>query len=157
MAKKAFYIFLSSLLGVLIFLILHRAIIFIYLYLVSGGYFADSFNYWNFLFWDYITLIFSLMLGAWYGIWLGMSWHEAVYVQKNHGGFVEHLASHYWLGGRPKNLETKIITVKQRLDKDLSQLEDLAKADTAVEVVKPQAKVRRVVRKRAPKKLNSLT
>lgn len=153
MPQKSFYVFLTSLLGVLLFLILHRVVVFIYLYLVAAGFGAESFDYLTFLLWDYFSLTITLMLGAWYGIWLGLHWFEKVYVEKSHGGLVAHLARHVWVGGRPKNLQSKLSSVKQRLNEDLWQLEDLANAGLSAKQDRPEPRVRRVVRKQAPKKL----
>lgn len=73
--KKSLYIFLTAILGVLLFLILHRLIVFVYLTLVAVDYpaFGVNFSYPQFLAFDYLTLIISLMLGAWYGVWRGFT------------------------------------------------------------------------------------
>jgi hypothetical protein len=134
---------------------LHRSIVFVYLYLVAGGAFAGSFDYTQFVFWDDFSLVITLMMGAWYGIWLGLNWYSKVYEQKIHGGLIDHLVKTHWPGSGPKSLETKISSVKQRIESDLWQLEDLAKVEIA-KAESPAPKVRRVVRKRAPKKLNGL-
>ncbi len=149
--KKSLYLFLCSILGVFLFLILHRLGVFLYLYFIASSNNLVSFNYFNFLMFDYFTLILALMLGAWYGIWLGLYWFEKVYEESSHGGLAEHIGRHFWSGTSPKNLELKVANIKERLEKDLWQLEDLA--ENAVSV-KPQPKVRRVVRKRAPKKFS---
>jgi len=153
MAKKSFYIFLTTLLGVLLFLILHRVIVFLYLYLVAVGYIGGG-DYYQFLAIDYFTLSLALLGGAWYGIWLGMYWFDKVYTQKSHGGLANHLASSYFYWGKPKSLPAKMSAVKQRLEKDLWELESLAKT-TSVESQWPEPKVRKEVRKRAPKKLKA--
>jgi len=151
-AKKSFYLFLTSLLGVFLFLTLHRAVFFIYLYMLGQGLVSAGTDYYTFLVIEYFTLIICLMLGAWYGVWLGLYWFEKVYEEKSRGGFAHHLSTKYFLP-KPKALESKMAEVKQRLEANLYQLEDLAQS--AAEV-KPKAIKRRVVRKRAPKKLNSL-
>ncbi len=156
MAKKSLYLFLSSMLGVFLFFILHRTAIFTYLYLVDSGYLVDTFVYWRFLAIDYFTLAFALMGGAWYGIWLGLYWYSRIYEEGSHGGLADHLVRHYWPHRSPKSIGIKLASVKENLEKDLWQLESLAK-DTVTSVeVSPAPKIRRVVRKRAPKKLNTV-
>ncbi len=154
MAKKSLYIFLTSLLGVLLFLILHRLAVFFYLYLLAGGYLTTSLNYLEFLALDYFTLAITLLCGLWYGIWIGMYWFEKVYVEKSHGGLVHHLSQHFGRG-TPKNLETKISTVRQKIENDLWQLEDLT-STTLKAVANPAPIKRRIVRKVAPKKLKAV-
>lgn len=151
MPKKSFYVFLTSLLGVLLFLILHRTVVFIYLYLVAGGVGIESFDYLSFLLWDYFSLTIMLMLGAWYGVWLGLNWFDKVYVERSHGGLVAHLTQYCWPASRPISLQSKLSHVKERLEKDLWQLEDLAEVAVSKPAAFP-AKIRRVVRRRAPKK-----
>lgn len=153
MAKKSLYVFLTSLLGVLLFLILHRLAIFFYLYLLAGGYVTTGMSYLQFLALDYLTLFFTLMFGAWYGIWLGMHWFEKVYVEKSHCGVIHHLTDKYFFR-TPKNLESKISAIKKKIEDDLWQLEDLAKVSLK-EVSAPQPIKRKVIRKIAPKKLKA--
>jgi len=79
--KRSVYIFLCSLLGVMLFLVLHRIIVLWYLLMVNYGVFSwnGSETYIRFLAVDYISLTLFLMLGSWYGIWLGNYWYELVY------------------------------------------------------------------------------
>ena len=153
-AKKSLYIFLTSLLGVLLFLILHRLVIFFYFYLVAGGYISAGMSYLQFLVLDYFTLAIVLLLGAWYGIWLGMYWFEKVYVEKSHGGLMRHVSNKYFCRP-PKNLESRISAVKQKIENDLWQLEDLTDAGLKAAANPPPIK-RRLVRKTAPKKLKTV-
>ena len=153
MFKKSLYIFLAALLGVLLFLILHRAAVFFYLYLLLGGYVTTSLTYVEFLIIDYFTLTFTLMIGAWYGIWIGLGWYDKVYVEKTHPGFVAHLGRHLF-GHRRAGLQQRMSQVKQRLEADLWQLEDLA--NVSLEEGRTVVPVKRtVVRKAAPKKLKT--
>ena len=153
--KKSLYIFLSCILGVALFLILDRIIIFAYAYLITAGIMSASFVYGKFIFIDVFSLILSAMAGAWYGIWLGMNWYSQVYEVGSHGGFADHLAKKLWPVSKPKNLGSKLASVKEHLEKDLWQLESLAKS-TSVEAEKPAPRVARAAVKRAPKKLNTL-
>ena len=153
MAKKSLYIFLSSLLGVLLFLVLHRAGIFIYLYLITQGYVVSSWTYLQFLVFDYFTLTLTLLFGAWYGIWLGVYWYEKVYVECSHSGFVAHMSNKF-MSHKNKGLESKISHIKERLETDLWQLEDLAKTSLS-QVSAPAPIKRKIVRKAAPRKLKT--
>jgi len=96
--KKSLYLFLSAMLGVLLFLILHRIVIFFYLVLSGAKFLADvsENSYLLFLAADYFTLILAMMFGAWYGIWLGMYWYEKVYEECSHRGFADYVARKYW-------------------------------------------------------------
>ena len=151
MFKKSFYIFLTALLGLLLFFILHRVAFFFYLYLLAGGYMTTDMTYYQFLVLDYSTLFVAMGVGVWYGIWLGMYWFRKVYEEGSHGGFIYHLNTHYFGGSKPKTLEKKIEVVRHQLEDDLWKLEDLAK-ETVAMAEEPKPIKRRVVRKRAPKK-----
>lgn len=153
MAKKSLYLFLSSLLGVMLFLVLHRSIVFIYLYLLTQGYLVTGLTYLQFLVFDYFTLTLTLLFGAWYGIWLGVYWYEKVYVEGSHPGFVAHMSGKF-MYRKSKGLESKMSHIKERLETDLWQLEDLAKTSLS-QVSSPVPIKRKIVRKAAPKKLKS--
>jgi hypothetical protein len=154
-AKKAFYLFLTSLLGVFLFLILHRVVFFLYLYMIGQGLIGTSMDYYQMLLFEYFSLIICLMLGSWYGIWLGIYWFEKVYEEKSHGGFVHHLSKNYFLP-KPKVVESRMTEIKERLETNLHELENLAESTVSQLEVMPKPIKRRVVRKKAPKKLNSL-
>lgn len=150
MVRKSLYIFLCALLGLFLFTILHRTAVLVYFYFLSHGVGAEGFDYFRFLFWDSFTLLLSMMLGSWYGIWLGIFWHDKVYEERSHGGVVDHLSKHYW-PGKPKHFEAKVAAVKHRLEKDLWQLENLTEMKSASSI-SPEPKVRRMpARRRAPK------
>lgn len=157
MARKSLYLFLTALLGTLLFLIAHRIVFFIYIYMLGADVLTTGMSYYQFLAIEYFSLIITIMLGAWYGIWLGLFWYEKVYEQKSHKGFVHHLSAKYFLGKKPEVLESRMAQVKEHLEENLWQLEDLAKsAAVSRAVVEPKPIKRRVVRKHAPKKLNGL-
>ena len=153
MPKKSLYLFLTSLLGVLLFLILHRLVVFLYFYLFVGGYFNGGLEYFDFLVWDYFSLTITLMLGSWYGIWLGLGWYDKVYIQKVHGGFVDHVAGHVFSRGHDSHLAVKLAAARLRLETDARRLEDLAQSSVSESrprpAARPAAKKRRVVRKKA--------
>lgn len=150
--KKSLYLFLSSLLGMLLFLVLHRIIFFLYLLMASAGYqpFLAEASSLTFLGIEYFTLILSMLLGAWYGIWVGMYWHAKVYEEKSSAGLVEHITTSYWPKRQNRyNLEAKIETAKKHMESDMLELEELAKA-IPVSVASPEPIKKRIVRKRAP-------
>ena len=153
MLKKSFYIFLTSILGVLLFLIIDRIAVFIYLYYLATQVLTSGLGYYQFLALDYFSLVVLLLLGAWYGIWLGLYWFNKVYEEGSHKGFVNHISENVFFR-KPKTLGSKMSNIKDRLEKDLWQLEDIAQtAEVEVKAVVPIK--RKVVRKRAPKKINS--
>ena len=149
--KKSLYVFLCCIMGALLFLILHRILVFSYLALLNYDY--DMFNfglsYFNFLVWDYFTLILALLAGGWYGVWLGIYWYEAVYQESDHAGFIGHLISRYW-PTKPGayNLKTRIAAASKKVEGDLWQLEDLAKKATTIP---PTAMPKRRVARRSDK------
>jgi len=151
--KKSLYIYLSSLMGVLLFLTLHRVVFFFLSILGAYGIEPLQSDVSSLLFMgiEYFTLILAMMLGAWYGIWVGLYWFEKVYVEGNHPGVVGHLADCCWPA--PKNryrLEAKLESAEKKLEADMWELESLAKA-IPVTIASPEPIKRRVVRKKAPK------
>ncbi len=128
--QKSLYIFLSSILGVLLFLVLHRVLIFLILVFQTADYntFSFSLSYIEFLAIDYFSLLLTLMLGGWYGIWVGSYWYEKVYEHKSHQGAVSYIADRYW--PKPKvttDLKNRINLVEQTLHSELSQVETIKK------------------------------
>jgi len=157
MAKKSLYLFLTALLGTMLFLVIHQVAYFIYIYMLGAGLATSGMGYVEFLAVEYFTLTITMMLGAWYGIWLGLYWYEKVYEEKSHRGFVHHLAVNYFPGSGRKEPEGRMAEVRERLEENLWQLEDLAKNAAVLRPqIEPKPIKRRVVRKKAPRKLNSI-
>ncbi len=71
--RKSFYIFLSMVLGVLLFLMLQRAGFLIYF--LSGG----NISTLQIRALDVVTSVIAITFGAWYGTWLGLVWYAAIY------------------------------------------------------------------------------
>lgn len=138
-AKKSLYIFLCAIMGALLFLILQQILAFVYLMLLYGNYQTFSFglSFIDLMAVDYFTLFIVLMLGAWYGIWLGLYWYGWVYEDGGHG-FVGHIVKNYWPSRNvPYNLKSKIAAVENRLEGDLMDLESLEhKVDARKKVVR---------------------
>lgn len=154
--QKSLYIFLSSLLGMLLFLIIHRLAVFCLLMLQSSGnkLFTLNMPYLEFLAWDYFSLLLTLLGGAWYGIWVGSYWYEKVYNECSHLGLVSHISENYW----PKttsysDVKSKISEVKKTIHAELWQLEDLNKTLSKEFAArkKPEAK-KKIVKRRTLKK-----
>ncbi len=154
--KKSLYLFLSSLLGVMLFLTIHRIIIFLLL-IFSGasGNLYYGLSSLGFSAIDYLTLIITLMLGAWYGIWVGSYWYGKVYEEKIHGGVVSFFANRYW-SGKVGHLRRQMAVTASHLENDIWDLEDLVKELPAAASAKPgKVMKRRIARKRTPKKVLS--
>ena len=128
--KKSLYVFLCSIMGALLFLILHQILAFGYLMLLYANYQTFSFglSFIALMALDYLTLIIVIMLGAWYGIWLGIYWFGMVY-ETNGNGFIEHMVKNYWPSGRRQissGLRSKIAAVESKLEGDFMELENLS-------------------------------
>ncbi len=137
------------------FLVLHRIVIFLYLYFLAAGYIQWAVDFRKFFVFDYFSLMVSLMLGAWYGIWLGLGWFERVYGEKSHGGLVEHLATKIFADDH-EALRVKLVAAEKRLEEDVAKdvevIDSLAQASWADAVhSRPVAKParRKVARARA--------
>lgn len=159
--KKSVYVFLCSLLGVLLFLVLHRLLVLWYLILVNSGVFvwSEADSYLKFLAVDYITLTLAMLAGSWYGIWLGSYWYEQVYELGAWKGSWLHI-THKLLPNRgvDKKLKARVEKVREKLEHDFSMAEELieefprpiilAKPKKRVAAKKPVAKKTPVRRKK---------
>ena len=87
----------------------------------GAGAITTDMSYSQFLAIEYFTLTITMMLGAWYGIWLGLYWYEKVYEEKSHRGLVHHIAANYFPNFKPKVLENRMAQVKERLEENLFQ------------------------------------
>lgn len=151
-AKKSLYIFLTALLGSLLFLVLHRIAVFGYMIMLYYNYpkFSFGMSIMDFMALDYLTLIITLLLGGWYGIWLGLGWFEAVYEDGGHAGFFGHVLRHYFpIQKNNYGLKNKVVAAGHKLEHDLIELEELAAKMQRVS--KPKVAVRttsRIVRRK---------
>ena len=151
--RKSLYIFLTALLGVLMFMLLERLAAFFYWYLLAGSYITTGQSYLQIAMLDYIILVLAMMFGAWYGVWLGLFWYRKIYEEESHPGLVGHLAAHYF--PRPGFAAPKgVAELKKRLAADLSQLETVAAVHLET-IPGPTPIKRKIVRKKAPKKLKT--
>lgn len=157
--KKSFYVFLSSLLGSLLFLTLHRLLVFGLLILISSNpqKFYNRVSFLEIASMDFFTLILVLMLGAWYGIWLGLKWYEAVYERGEHGGFVDQAIANYWPAPKSEyNLQTKVQSLAEELKDDVLKLEHLATTIKPV-IKKAEPIKRRAVRRKSDSKRSAIS
>ena len=125
--RRSLYLILSGLMGLLMFFILHRIVIFFYLLLSTAS--NVYFPYERFVFWDSLSLIIVLIGGTFYGLWIGEFWYGAVYHENVHGGLVDSINRLIWRD-RPKSVEVKsyqrkLETVAEKLEDNLSTLENL--------------------------------
>lgn len=83
--KKSFYIFLASLLGMILFILLQRSL-FLLAYLIGVDVLSADFSRL-----DYGTFMLASFLGLWYGIWVGLYWYKIVYEEASSAGFLRSL------------------------------------------------------------------
>ncbi len=86
--KKALYVFLCSLLGMLIFIILQKSTLLLLTILLGNqgdiaveGYASPFYQF------ETISYLVALFFGGWYGVWLGLHWYGIVY-EAGRGGLL---------------------------------------------------------------------
>lgn len=96
-SKKSLYVFLSSLLGILLFVTIQRALSLIGLLLLNVDYATYSLGTTPLQVhaWNITTLILAIFFGGWYGIWLGLHWYKIVY-EHGSGGLFHGLAGRFF-------------------------------------------------------------
>lgn len=100
-AAKALYLFLCAILGMILFVMLHRAIFVLYDILVAFNYtFAFGLSSSAILIIDFLTLLLALFLGGWYGTMLGIEWYAMVYGPNSEvkPGLFHGFLPHNWRG-----------------------------------------------------------
>lgn len=148
--RRSLYVFLSSLLGVLLFIILHRLLVFGYVLLLDSSYSVFSFgmSFLELLALEYLTLIVAVILGGWYGTWLGLYWYGAVYEKKHYGGFVEFVSSSILpVNYESRRLQRRIAEVSEKMEDNFEKIHDFT-ATIKPTPVKSAPVKRRVVRTR---------
>lgn len=101
---KALYLFLCSILGMVLFGMLHRAVFVLYDLLLVMDYDTYSFGMppGAISLLDFSSMLVLLFLGGWYGVALGLEWYSMVYgpnVEKPVGLFHGFLP-HNWRGAK---------------------------------------------------------
>lgn len=107
--KKALYIFLTALLGVLLFLTVQRSLSLIVVLLLNLDYARYSLgtNPLQIHALNYVSIMLAVFFGGWYGVWLGLHWYEIVY-EKGSGGLLHGLTSS-WFSSDKKSSPVKIV------------------------------------------------
>ncbi len=149
--KKSIYLFLTAMLGMVLFMSLHRLAMFFLAFafeLYGSVPFFGSF--FNFLAFDYFSLTIVLLAGIWYGIWLGEYWYNLVYIERGGAGAFSRLVSSVRVS-KSADIKSRLAQVAGRLENDLAALEHLS-ARIEDRVHKPKPIKRRVVRKTSVKK-----
>lgn len=120
--RKALYVFLSSLLGMLLLLMFHRSVFVIYE--ILGDFFPQ--HVWLNLPWhfvtlaDFFTMLIAMFIGGWYGIWLGLNWYKIVYEDRKVTRWFHGFIPHHWREGsrdesQEATLAKSINTVPKRI------------------------------------------
>ena len=95
---KALYVFLTSLLGMMLLVMLHRSLFVIYDLL--GIFFPNVFIFQATAYTvqtvDFISLLSVMFIGGWYGVWLGLHWFDIVYEHNSHNKIFHALVPHNW-------------------------------------------------------------
>jgi hypothetical protein len=96
--RKALYIFLSSILGILLFLMFHRALFVIYE--ILGNFYSTTawlhLPFRTIALIDFLTFIVALFIGGWYGIWIGLNWYKMVYEERGVKTWFHGFVPHHW-------------------------------------------------------------
>ena len=155
--KKSIYLFLCSLLGMLLFSIIHQLLVFLYLlFFGNSGALATGEAALRFFAFDYLSLLILLLLGSWYGIWLGVYWHKIVYEEGTFGGVIRHAMKFWPQKKQAENLETKINLAEAELDAGMRELKEAAAEVHALPVLSSlqvsKKRKKRAIRKRTVKK-----
>lgn len=78
---KSLYLFLCSILGMILFAMLHRALFVIYGILLEVDFASYSLGLTEnvILMIDFLSMLIALFFGGWYGVLLGIDWYSIVY------------------------------------------------------------------------------
>ena len=95
---KALYVFLCSIMGMVLFAIFHRAIIVIYYILLdyNFGSYAMGLTQSDVQMIDFFTGAVAVFLGGWYGVWLGQHWYGMVYEGEHTPGWLHGFLPRQW-------------------------------------------------------------
>jgi hypothetical protein len=99
---KSFYLLLCALLGILLFLVLQRAVSLIYYLLLDNDFntFSLGMSLVQLQALNYTTIFIAVVVGAWYGLWLGLHWYHVVY-EAGRGGLFHGFSGRWWHRERP--------------------------------------------------------
>lgn len=109
-ATKALYLFLCSILGMVLFAMLHRAIFVLYdlVLILDFETYSLGMNEAMILTVDFFTMLAALFFGGWYGTLLGIDWYAAVYGPnaETKAGLFHGFVPHNWRKAEKKNAPT---------------------------------------------------
>lgn len=104
------YVFLCALMGMILFAIFHRSLVFIYYMLLNSNFEVYSMGVSEGLLraLDFFTLLVMLFFGGWYGTALGLHWYRLVYEGQTRTGLFHGFVPHHWRKHRPHAPEHKV-------------------------------------------------
>lgn len=104
--NKSLYLFLCSILGMILFSMLHRALFVMYGLLLEINFQTYSFGLTDAAIRtiDFLTMVTAMFLGGWYGTLLGIDWYSLVYGPnaERKAGLFHGFLPHNWRDGKPK-------------------------------------------------------
>lgn len=109
-ASKALYLFLCAILGMVLFVMLQRAILFLYnLLIFVDSTYAFGMSSAAILGLDFFTLLLALFLGGWYGTMMGIDWYAMVYGPNAEvqAGLFHGFLPHNWRGKKARKTSSK--------------------------------------------------
>lgn len=100
-STKALYLFLCSILGMVLFAMLHRSIFVLYdlVLILDYDMYSLGMDKATVMVLDFFSMLAALFFGGWYGIALGLDWHAQVYdAQAESGDWLHAFLPHSWRG-----------------------------------------------------------
>lgn len=139
-ATKSLYLFLCSILGMILFTMLHRSIFVLYGLLLDIDFqtYSLGMSEGGIMILDFFSMLAALFIGGWYGILLGIDWYAIVYgpnaeyPARLFHGFVPH----HWRGAKKKTVKTEnkpevaTVTVKTPVVEKMSTILNTPIMDT---------------------------
>ncbi len=92
-SRKSLYVFLCSLLGVMLFMMLQKSALLLLTLLLNAQGEQASLIGSDIQVFDTVTYVLALFFGGWYGVWLGLHWYDIVY-ENGQGGIMRNMFSH---------------------------------------------------------------
>ena len=147
-ASKALYLFLCAILGMVLFVMLQRAILFLYnLLIFVDSTYAFGMSSAAILGLDFFTLLLALFLGGWYGTMMGIDWYAMIYGPNAEvqAGLFHGFLPHNWRGkkarkGSAKSQSTKLASAMSAVAAAPAAISTTVKVPVQ-EAVKEAAKV----------------
>jgi len=110
--RKALYIFLSSILGFLLFTMFHRAVIVIYE--IFGNFYPTTswlhLSYKTLALLDFGTFLLALFFGGWYGVWIGLNWYKLIYEDREVKTWFHGFVPHHWRKSRSHSEQLHVVS-----------------------------------------------